>query len=159
MRRLGIATVVMVGLVCAGGSAQSANDEQQLAGLVTKWAAARNANDAEQMRALFHPQVDHVRVTTGEVIATDADQLVGWFATGFKGDGKGTTVQVSRQRARALSPTLGVVDYAMTMARPDGSRLLSTAVTFFCARQGSEWKVAAVRFGSPVDPALDPAPK
>lgn len=132
--------------------AQSPGDERALAQLVERWAVARNANDAEAMRAIFDPQVDQVRATNGEVIASDQDGVVRWFDTGFKTDRKGSTARVGSTRVRVLSADAGLVDYVFTLQGADGKVTFNGHATFVCIKRGTDWKVIAIRFGSAPPP-------
>jgi len=132
--------------------AQSPSDERALTQLVERWATARNANDAEAMRAIFDPQVDQVRATNGEVIASDQDGVVRWFDTGFKTDRKGSTARVGSMRVRVLSADAGLVDYVFTLQGADGKVTFNGHATFVCIKRGTDWKVIALRFASAPPP-------
>lgn len=127
---------------------QDAGAERALSGLVERWVSARNGHDAEAMRGIFHPNVDQIRLSNGELIATDQDALVRWFEAGFKGDGRNTRARVDSTRLRVLSPDTGLADFSFTLQGADGRPVATGHSTFVCARDDTGWKVVAVRFGS-----------
>jgi uncharacterized protein (TIGR02246 family) len=140
------AALVLLAPSVAG--AQSPSDERALTQLVERWAIARNANDAEAMRPLFDAQVDQIRATDGNVMATDRDGVVRWFDAGFKTDGKGSTVRVGSTRVRVLTADAGLVDYAFTLQGADGTVTANGHATLVCLKRGADWKVIALRFAS-----------
>src|SRR5688500_16958254 len=107
MRNVDSLTMLLVCLALGVGF-QSQSDEKHLAALFDQWVSARNANNLDQMRPLFEPQMDHVNMGTGEVIATDREGSVSWFDLGFRaqrtGSAQGSTFRVSKQKIRVLSP-------------------------------------------------------
>lgn len=135
-------------LFVAHAAAQAPADEAALTQLVQHWVSARNAHDAEAMRAVFDRQVDQIRLTNGEVIATDQDGLVRWFDAGFKRDGNSSTARVDSTRVRVLSPGVGLVDFGFTLLGTGGQTLATGHTTFVCTKRDDGWRVTALRFAS-----------
>ena len=81
------AVLSLVGLSGAADGAQSPSDAdaRALTSIVERWTEARNANDAEAMRPLFADTVDRVRLPLGTVESTTRDELITFFADGFRG--------------------------------------------------------------------------
>lgn len=128
--------------------ARSDAEERALSSIVERWTAARNANDAEAMRPLFAEAVDRVSLPDGMVQSTTRDELLKFFADGFKGSAKGTYAKTMKVRPILFSDATGIVDHTYTMYNPDGSEIGVGHSTFVALKVGAEWKVVAVRFVS-----------
>ena len=124
------------------------SDERALTALAEDWTKARNANDAEAMRPLFAEKVDRVSLPRGLVESTTRDELIAFFANGFKGSAKGTHAKTMKVRPVILSPTAGLVDHTYTMYNPDGSAIGVGHSTFVALKDAGAWKVVAVRYVS-----------
>lgn len=140
--------VISLLLPAEGIAAQDASTDPALARLVEQWASARNAHDAEAMRTIFDLHVDHINMSSGEVLATNQDGLVRWFDDGFKRDGRSTTARVGPTRVRVLSPDVGLVDFVFTLHGAGGQAVSTGHAAFVCTRGVSGWKVSALRFAS-----------
>lgn len=140
----------LVFVLCGAGAvaAQATGEEAALTRLIEQWAVARNAHDAEAMRSIFDLDVDQIRLSDGEVIATDQDGLVRWFEAGFKRDGKASTARVDSTRVRVLSPGVGLVDFGFTLLGTGGQTLATGHTTFVCSKRDDGWRVTALRFAS-----------
>ena len=138
-------------------------DERALAALVEGWTEARSANDAEAMRPLFAEKVDRVNLPKGLVESTTRDELIAYFANGFKGAAKGTRAKTMKVRPVLLSPSAGLVDHTYMMYNPDGSEVGVGQTTFVALKDAGTWKIVAVRYVSAWPsanaPADTPAPR
>ena len=123
-------------------------DERALTALVERWTAARSANDAEAMRPLFAEKVDRVNLPKGLLESTTRDELIAYFATGFKGSAKGTRAKTSNVRPVLLSANAGLVDHTYTMYNADGSEVGVGHTTYVALKDAGEWKVVALRYVS-----------
>lgn len=123
-------------------------DERALAALVEGWTTARSANDAEAMRPLFAEKVDRVDLPKGLVESTTREELIAYFANGFKGSAKGTHAKTIDVRPVLLSTTAGLVDHTYTMYNPDGSAIGVGHTTFVALKDAGTWKIVAVRYAS-----------
>ena len=132
-------------------------DERALSALVDGWTAARGANDAEAMRPLFADKVDRVNLSRGVVESTTREELIAYFASGFKGAAKGTRAKSMKVRPVLLSPTAGLVDHTYTMYNADGSEVGVGHTTFVALKDAGTWKIVAVRYVSAWPSANAPA--
>ena len=123
-------------------------DERALTALVEGWTEARSANDAEAMRPLFAEKVDRVNLPTGMVESTTREELIAYFAKGFKGSAKGTHAKTMKIRPVLLSPDAGIVDHTYTMYNPDGSAIGVGHSTFVAVKDAGQWRFVAVRYVS-----------
>ena len=123
-------------------------DERALTSIAERWTKARNDNDAEAMRPLFAEKVDRVRLPQGLVDSTTRDELINFFAEGFKGSAKGTHAKTMNIRPVLVSDDTGLVDHTYTMYNPNGSEIGVGHSTFIALKNGGEWKVVALRYTS-----------
>jgi uncharacterized protein (TIGR02246 family) len=123
-------------------------DERALTALVEGWTEARSANDAEAMRPLFAEKVDRVNLPKGLVESTTRDELIAYFATGFKGSAKGTRAKTMKVRPVLLSHTAGLVDHTYTMYNADGSEVGVGHTTFVALKNAGQWRIVALRYAS-----------
>ena len=123
-------------------------DERELTALVEGWTEARSANDAEAMRPLLAEKVDRVNLPKGLVESTTRDELIAYFATGFKGSAKGTRAKTMKVRPVLLSSTAGLVDHTYTMYNADGSEVGVGHTTFVALKNAGTWKIVALRYVS-----------
>lgn len=140
--------VALVALGPVAAAAQSTDDERALAQLVERWTIARSANDAEAMRPLFAEKVDRVNLPTGAVESTTRDELIAYFASGFKGSARGTHARSMTVRPVVLSATAGLVDHTYTMYNADGSTVGVGHTTYVALKNGGAWKIVALRYAS-----------
>jgi len=145
------------------GQTAATPDERALTALVEGWTQARSANDAEAMRPLFAEKVDRVNLPRGLVESTTRDELIAYFADGFKGSAKGTRAKTMKVRPVLLSASAGLVDHTYTMYNADGSEVGVGQTTFVALKDGATWKIVAVRYVSAWPsvnaPADTPAPR
>jgi uncharacterized protein (TIGR02246 family) len=140
------------------GQASAMSDERALIALVEAWTAARSANDAEAMRPLFTEKVDRVALPGARLESTTREELLTYFAEGFKGAAKGTRAKSSAIRPVLLSSDAGLVDHTYDMYGADGSKIGVGYTTFVVLRVGDTWRIAALRYISAWPSAQPPRP-
>ncbi len=160
MRNLFVSLLLAVISISTADARQAAAtaDERALTALVERWTAARSANDAEAMRPLFGEKVDRVNLPKGLVESTTREELISYFADGFKGSAKGTRAKTLKVRPVLLSADAGLIDHAYTMYSADGSEIGVGHTTFVALKDGGTWKIVALRYVS-AWPADAPSPR
>lgn len=134
-------------------------DEAALTGLVERWTSARSANDAEAMRPLYADKVDRVVLPSGRLESTTREQLLTYFADGFKGSARGTHARTIAIRPVLLSSTAALVDHMYEMYGADRQRIGVGFTTFVAVKDGAgTWRIAAMRYVSAWPQASAPRP-
>ncbi len=131
----------------------SAADERALSALVERWTAARTANDAEAMRPLFADKVDRVALPGARVESTTREELLTYFAAGFKGTARGTRAKSVAIRPVVLSDSAGLVDHTYEMYGADGAKIGVGYTTFVALKEADTWRIVALRYISAWPPA------
>jgi uncharacterized protein (TIGR02246 family) len=160
-RLLPLLLVLLAAPPTVAGERQSPTnrDEAALTSLVERWTEARSANDAAAMRPLYAEKVDRVVLPSGTLESTTREQLITYFADGFKGSARGTHARTIAIRPVLLSSTAALVDHMYEMYGAGRQRIGVGFTTFVAVKDGAgSWRIAAMRYVSAWPQARAPRP-
>jgi uncharacterized protein (TIGR02246 family) len=135
------------GMLSQGGTGQP-KDEAAIREVVKKYVAAREARDPAAIGALFTPDADQL-VSSGEWRRGREALVTGTLASSQRTGGS-RSIELETIRFPARDVAIADGRYEITGAAGGDRRMWST---FVMARDGSTWRIAAIRNMLPAAPA------
>ena len=148
MRVLLVLALCWIGIAPMRAQTGPAADSAAVREVVRKYVEAREQRDPKLLEALFTADAD--QLTTAGEWRKGRDVVRGGLASSQTNPG---TRQITIETVRPLAPGVAIADGRYEIRDAQGAAPRRMWTTFVVVRDGSEWRVAAIRNMAPTDPA------
>jgi uncharacterized protein (TIGR02246 family) len=152
-RSAAVATLIAVTLAAAGGAQAPSSDDAAVRALVEAYTAAREKGDAAALTALFTADADQL-VSSGEWRRGRAAVVTGSLASSQQTQGRRT---LTIETVRLVAANVALADSRYDIAQAGGVTRRMWA-SWLLVKDGTTWKIAAIRNMLPATPAGPAAP-
>ena len=155
LRSLAVAMIAALAFIAPGSAAGQAppTDDAAVRALVEAYSAARDKGDGAALTALFTADADQL-VSSGEWRRGREAVVKGSLASSQQTQGKRT---FAIETVRMIAANVALVDSRYDIAQTDGTTRRMWA-SWLLVKDGSAWKIAAIRNMLPAAPAGTAAP-
>src|SRR5262245_36209256 len=139
----------LVALTSTQASSSPGTDEAAVRAVVQQYVEAREAQSADALQKLFTDDADQL-VSSGEWRRGRDAVVKGGLASSQQTGGKRALIV---ERVRFLAPTVALVDARYELTGLQGGTSRSMWATLVIVREGSGWRITAIRNMLPAAPA------